>query len=634
LSEDKRILAERYEVGSLIGRGGMADVYEGLDTRLGRKVAIKLLKSDLANDPTFEARFRQEAQASARMAHPTIVRVYDAGEEISTDSNGNQRKTPYIVMEYVRGTLLRDLLHERKLGIPESIGYAEGVLTALEFSHRAGVVHRDIKAANVMITDTGLVKVMDFGIARAVSESSITQAHTNGIVGTAQYFSPEQARGEAVDHRTDLYSTGVLLYEMLAGRPPFKGETAVSVAYQHVSEAVTPPSVHNPLISRELDEVVLRSLAKDRNDRYQTAEEFREHLLAASLDAPIAPIFEEFDGLDAIEHQLTPQAAATLSDLDEFEAIVNGAIDDSEVESQMAEEAAQEQPTEVMSSYDEPTQAIRTAAASESADSNPFAALGVGYETDEQPTTTLVAERKPMNNAGLIWGVGSGAVVFVIGMLVWLLTSISLPNVLPTGDSIMVSDVTNQSYQAAHDTLVGQKLLVHEAFEVSDTVPVDSVIRTDPVAGTAVGINTLITVYVSSGKTQFAMPDLAGMNEQTAKATLDQSKLTLGTIVQAHSSTVPQGQIIESDPVAGTMISAGTTVNLTVSDGLVDVPDVRNYSITEARSALNDSGLLVVLGTKDTCTGSPLGTTVVDQSILPGTTQAGGTITLFVTCAP
>lgn len=634
MSEDKRILAERYEVGSLIGRGGMADVYEGLDTRLGRKVAIKLLKSDLANDPTFEARFRQEAQASARMAHPTIVRVYDAGEEISTDSNGNQRKTPYIVMEYVRGTLLRDLLHERKLGIPESIGYAEGVLTALEFSHRAGVVHRDIKAANVMVTDTGLVKVMDFGIARAVSESSITQAHTNGIVGTAQYFSPEQARGEAVDHRTDLYSTGVLLYEMLAGRPPFKGETAVSVAYQHVSEAVTPPSVHNPLISRELDEVVLRSLAKDRNDRYQTAEEFREHLLAASLDAPVAPVVEEFDGLAAIEHQLTPQAAATLSDLDEFEAIVNGALDDSEVESQIAEEVSQEPATEVMSSYDEPTQAISTAAESESADSNPFAALGVGYETDEQAATTVVAERKPMNNAGLAWGIGSGAVVFVIGMLVWLLTSISLPNVLPTGDSIMVSDVTNQPYQAAHDTLVGQKLLVHEAFEVSDTVPVDSVIRTDPIAGTAVGVNTLITVYVSSGKTQFAMPDLAGMNEQTAKATLDQAKLTLGTIVQAHSSTVPQGQIIESDPIAGTMISAGTTVNLTVSDGLVDVPDVRNYSITEARSALNDSGLLVVLGTKDTCTGSPQGTTVVDQSILPGTTEAGGTITLYVTCAP
>jgi len=633
LSEDKRILAERYEVGSLIGRGGMADVYEGLDTRLGRKVAIKLLKSDLANDPTFEARFRQEAQASARMAHPTIVRVYDAGEEISTDSNGNERKTPYIVMEYVRGTLLRDLLHERQLGIPESIGYAEGVLTALEFSHRAGVVHRDIKAANVMVTDTGLVKVMDFGIARAVSESSITQAHTNGIVGTAQYFSPEQARGEAVDHRTDLYSTGVLLYEMLAGRPPFKGETAVSVAYQHVSEAVTPPSVHNPMISRELDEVVIRSLAKDRNDRYQNAEEFREHLLAASLDVPIAPVASEFEGLDAIEHQLTPQAAAALSDLDQFEAIVSGALDDTDGESPMAEEASQDAPTEVMASYEEPTEAIHTPAKSES-DDNLFAALGVGYDTDEQMAPTVVAERKPMKNAGLVWGVGSGAVVFVIGMLVWLLTSISLPNVLPTGDNILVSDVTNQPFQQARDTLVGQKLLVHEAFEVSDTVPVDSVIRTDPTAGTAVGVNTLITVYVSSGKTQFAMPDLAGMNEKMAKDALDQAKLTLGTIVQAHSSTVPQGQIIESDPIAGTMIGAGTTVNLTVSDGLVDVPDVRNYSITEARSALNDSGLTVVLGTKDTCATAPQGTTVVDQSILPGTTQAGGTITLYVTCAP
>ena len=669
MSENQRILAERYEVGSLIGRGGMADVYEGTDTRLGRKVAIKLLKSDLANDPTFEARFRQEAQASARMAHPTIVRVYDAGEETTTDANGNERKTPYIVMEYVRGTLLRDLLHERKLEIPEAIGYAEGVLTALEFSHRAGVIHRDIKAANIMITDTGLVKVMDFGIARAVSESSATQAHTNGIVGTAQYFSPEQARGEAVDHRTDLYSTGVLLYEMLAGRPPFKGETAVSVAYQHVSEAVTPPSAHNPLISRELDEVVMRALAKDRNERFQNAEEFREHLLAASLDAPVAPVAQEFEGLDAIEHPLTPQAAAALSDLDEFEAIISGALDDNageldaeleaannndsfggepdpavEAQSEQPTEqfVAQSQPTQVMSSYEEPTQAIFTSSSNDlgnnaSNDSNPFAALGVSYDSGDSGDSgsqTVVTERKPLKNPGLVWGVGSGAVVFVIGMLVWLLTSITLPNVHPSGDNIAVSDVTNQTYQVAHDALVAQKLLVHEAFEVSDTVPADSVIRTDPAAGTKVGVNTLITVYVSSGKTQFAMPDLAGMNEQMAKDALDQAKLTLGTIVQAHSSTVPQGQVIESDPIAGTMIGAGTTINLTISDGLVDVPDVRNYSITEARSALNDSGLTVTLGTKDTCSTAPQGTTVVDQSILPGTTQAGGAITLYVTCAP
>ena len=281
MSSNQRVIAGRYEVGNLIGRGGMADVYEGVDTRLGRTVAIKLLKADLANDPNFESRFRQEAQASARMAHPTIVRVYDAGEDVSVDSNGNTNRHPFIVMEYVNGKLLRDLLQERRLTLQEAIDFETGVLTALEFSHRAGIVHRDIKSANVMITDAGQVKVMDFGIARAVSENSATVAHTSGIVGTAQYFSPEQAKGESVDARTDLYSAGVLLYEMLAGRPPFKGESAVSVAYQHVSEAVVPPSEYDPNVSAEMDAVIIRALAKDRNERFQSAEEFREHLLAA-----------------------------------------------------------------------------------------------------------------------------------------------------------------------------------------------------------------------------------------------------------------------------------------------------------------------------------------------------------------
>ena len=205
LTENERLIAGRYRMGQLVGRGGMAEVYEGYDTRLGRTVAIKLLKSDLANDASFESKFRQEAQASARMAHPTIVRVYDAGEEETTDENGNPRKTPYIIMELVRGRLLRELVHEGVLAPEQAIRYIGGILTALEVSHRAGVVHRDIKPANVMIGDGDSVKVMDFGIARAVSDNSATQAATAGIIGTAQYFSPEQARGEAVDGRTDLY---------------------------------------------------------------------------------------------------------------------------------------------------------------------------------------------------------------------------------------------------------------------------------------------------------------------------------------------------------------------------------------------------------------------------------------------
>ncbi|MEI6591537.1 MAG: protein kinase, partial [Actinomycetes bacterium] len=217
------------------------------------------------------------------MAHRTIVRIYDAGEEQLIDANGNGMRRPYIVMEFVKGTVLRDLIHERQLSIAESVSFAQGVLTALEISHRAGVIHRDIKSANIMVTEAGQVKVMDFGIARAVSDSSVTQAHTGGIVGTAQYFSPEQAKGETVDSRTDLYSTGVLLYEMLTGRPPFRGETAVSVAYQHVSEPVIPPSQLNPKLSPELDAVVLHSLAKNRDERFQSAEQFREHLLAALM---------------------------------------------------------------------------------------------------------------------------------------------------------------------------------------------------------------------------------------------------------------------------------------------------------------------------------------------------------------
>ena len=635
LTDNQRILADRYQVGSLIGRGGMADVYEGLDTRLGRKVAIKLLKSDLASDPTFESRFRQEAQASARMAHPTIVRVYDAGEEISTDSNGNERKTPYIVMEYVRGTLLRDLLHERKLGIPESIGYAEGVLTALEFSHLAGVIHRDIKAANVMITDTGLVKVMDFGIARAVSESSITQAHTNGIVGTAQYFSPEQARGESVDARTDLYSTGVLLYEMLAGRPPFTGETAVSVAYQHVSEAVVPPSAHNPLISAELDQVVLRALAKDRNDRYQTAEEFRDHLLAASLEVATPPVSDVFEGAPTVPHELTPEAAAVLNDLDEFESIIAGALGEStEAVEQIVEQAEEVVPEPVVEApstteYNAPiapTQAIST-------NTDPFKTLGVSFDDTGSQPVVVDTDRRPFKNPGLVWGIGSGAVVFVIGIIAWLLTS-TLPNIQPTNGSVSVSAVAGLSFESAQSQLVAQQLLVQKAYEVSDTVAADTVIRTDPAAGTMVGANTLITVYVSSGKTQVSMPDLSGMNEQMAKDAIQQAQLTLGTIVQAHSATIPKGQVIESDPVSGTKLAQGAIVNLTISDGLVDVPDVRNYSLTEARSALAASGLLIAIGTNETCAGSPQGTTVVDQSILPGTTAQGSSITLFVTCAP
>ena len=281
VTEGVRLLAGRYQIGDLLGRGGMADVHSGMDARLGRRVAIKLLKPSLANDPAFRTRFRQEAQAAARMAHPTIVRVFDAGEETVRDASGAELQVPFIVMEQVDGRLLSDIIKQGPVEPAEAGRIVDGILTALEYSHRAGVVHRDIKPGNVMITSSGQVKVMDFGIARAISESSATIAQTSAILGTAQYFSPEQARGEAVDARTDLYSTGVVLYELLTGRPPFRADTAVAVAYQHVSEAPVPPNAYNPAVSPALNAVVMHALAKDRFDRFQSAAEFRQDLEVA-----------------------------------------------------------------------------------------------------------------------------------------------------------------------------------------------------------------------------------------------------------------------------------------------------------------------------------------------------------------
>jgi serine/threonine protein kinase len=282
VTEGTRLLAGRYEVGALIGRGGMSDVHVGVDSRLGRRVAIKLLKPTLATDPRFRVMFREEAQKAARMAHPTIVRVFDAGEETVREPNGLETQVPYIVMEYVDGRLLKDIVAEGPLDPKEAVRIVSGILTALEYSHRALLVHRDIKPGNVMITQNGQVKVMDFGIARAVSDNSATVADTSAVLGTAQYFSPEQARGETVDARTDLYSTGVVLFELLTGRPPFRGDRAAAVAYQHISEAPVAPSTLNPRVSPSLDSVVLHSLAKDKFERFQTAAEFRHDLEDAS----------------------------------------------------------------------------------------------------------------------------------------------------------------------------------------------------------------------------------------------------------------------------------------------------------------------------------------------------------------
>src|SRR5690625_3934911 len=259
----------------------MAEVHVGRDVRLGRTVAIKILREELARDPSFQTRFRREAQSSAALNHPSIVAVYDTGEDISTSSTGSTTNVPFIVMEYVEGHTVRDILRQgNPVPIDEAIEITIGVLSALEYSHQAGIVHRDIKPGNVMITPQGAVKVMDFGIARALADSAATMTQTQAVIGTAQYLSPEQARGEQVDTRSDLYSTGCLLFELLTGQPPFQGDSPVAVAYQHVREAPQRPSVIAADVPESLDRITLMALTKDREHRYATAAQFRVDLEA------------------------------------------------------------------------------------------------------------------------------------------------------------------------------------------------------------------------------------------------------------------------------------------------------------------------------------------------------------------
>jgi serine/threonine-protein kinase len=279
-----RLLGGRYELDGIVGRGGMAEVFKARDIRLDRIVGVKTLRDDLARDQTFQARFRREAQSAASLNHPSIVAVYDTGEDMV-----GSIPVPYIVMEFVDGRTLRDLLRDDRRLLPERAAeITDGVLRALDYSHRNGIVHRDIKPGNVMLTRSGDVKVMDFGIARAVSDSQMTMTQTAQVIGTAQYLSPEQARGERVDARSDLYSTGCLLYELLTGRPPFTGDSPVAIAYQHVKEEPLPPSRLDPEVPAWADAIVLKAMRKDPGDRYQSAGEMRNDIQRALSGAPVA----------------------------------------------------------------------------------------------------------------------------------------------------------------------------------------------------------------------------------------------------------------------------------------------------------------------------------------------------------
>ena len=560
VAQGVRQLAGRYQIGELIGRGGMADVHVGQDNRLGRRVAIKLLKPSLANDPAFRTRFRREAQDAAKMAHPTIVRIFDAGEETVHDASGAETLVPFIVMEYVDGRLLKDVVAEGPLEPAEACRIIEQVLTALEYSHRAGVVHRDIKPGNIMIASNGQVKVMDFGIARAISDSSATIAETSAIVGTASYFSPEQARGETVDARTDLYSTGIVLFELLTGRAPFRGENPVAVAYQHVNSDAVPPSSLNPKVSPALDAVVLRALAKDRFERYQSASEFREDVAAAAAGSVPARKEVAVNDFNATLFGVNPSSVA-------------------------GSEATLRQLT-----VDEDDRLVRT------------------------------QSRPPV---AWIWAGIASMVVIIVAVVFWTL-NLSAPQLAPDL-STDVPNIVGQTFEDATQTLEDSKLTATRIDEASTSVPTGAVIRTDPEAGTNVAPQFAVKVYVSSGQAAITLPDVSRMPEADAITQLEKAGLKYGVSTTTYSPDLAQGLVISSDPGPTSVkpVHAGDTVNLTVSNGLVNVPDVTGQPIAAANTALSALQLVIKVNVDAGCSGG----TVAEQSIL-GDQPQKSTITL------
>ncbi|MBG6055157.1 serine/threonine-protein kinase [Salinibacterium sp. CAN_S4] len=552
VAQGVRELAGRYQIGELLGHGGMADVHLGTDNRLGRRVAIKLLKPSLAQNPAFRTRFRREAQDAAKMAHPTIVRIFDAGEESIKDDRGAEILVPYIVMEYVDGRLLKDIVADGPLEPAEACRIIGQVLTALEYSHRAGVVHRDIKPGNIMITTSGQVKVMDFGIARAISDSSATIAETSAIVGTAAYFSPEQARGESVDARTDLYSTGIMLFELLTGRTPFRGENPVAIAYQHVNSEAPAPSSLNPKVSPALDAVVLRSLAKDRFGRYQSASDFRADVETAAAGS--VPVRKQ---------------VAT----NDFNSTLFGVNPTSTAGS----EAAIRQLT-----------------------------------IDRDDRVTRTQNRPPV---AWIWA-GIVTMVAVIAAVIFWTFNLTPANLAPNL-STDVPSVVGQSYDVGAASLEGSNLVPQKLTEASNDIPENVIIRTDPVSGIPVSPGTTIKVYVSSGELTVAVPDVSRMAEADAIAALEAKKLVYGSTSRDYSPDLPDGTVIRSDPAAGATeqngenIREGDTVNLIVSNGLVNVPDLAGSSLKDANDALSALQLNVNVTTDAGCSGG----TVSGQSV-------------------
>lgn len=553
-----RMLGDRYEIGEVIGRGGMAEVHEGRDLRLGRRVAVKILRPDLARDPSFQARFRREAQSAAALNHPNIVAVYDTGEDSLVNDDGQLAVVPYIVMEYVDGMTLRQLLASGRRLLPErALEISAGILSALDYAHRHGIVHRDIKPANVMLTRTGDVKVMDFGIARAINDTGSSMTTTSAVMGTAQYLSPEQARGEVVDARSDLYSTGVLLYELLTGRPPFTGDSPVSIAYQHVSEMPNPPSQVDPGVTPEVDAVVLHALSKRADDRYQTAAEFRADVERAIAGAPVTAAVPALN-LDRTA-MLTPVDAATAARYEPmydtrrsrsrrrrgfgFWLLALVGLAAAGVGAFLIYQVvfAGGAPAKVQV----PDLAGLTVEAATSTLQQVDLRLGAQTPaTSDSPEGTVIAQQ-PAKGESIEQG-QSVNITFSSGR-----EQATVPQL-----------VALTSVEDARIALQDAGLTLGTVKEKNSSQPAGYVLSQNPAEGTQVDAGSAVNITVSSGLVK--VPKVTGLSEAQARSDLAQSGFDV-QVVELEDGTVSSGTVLAQSPQTGELLARGSTVTITVA---------------------------------------------------------------------
>lgn len=551
-----RPLGGRYELGETLGYGGMAEVHLGRDVRLGREVAVKVLRADLARDPSFQARFRREAQAAASLNHPAIVAVYDTGEDANpANPNG---ALPYIVMEYVEGRTLRDILkNEGPLHPQRGMEIVADICAALDYSHRNGIVHRDVKPGNVMVTRNGAVKVMDFGIARAVTDSAATVTSTAAVIGTAQYLSPEQARGESVDARSDVYSTGCLLYELLSGHPPFTGDSPVAVAYQHVREDPIPPSQVNRDVPRALDAIVLKAMAKNPINRYQSAAEMRADLARAISGRPV-------------------QAEPVMSD-EERTTVLGGPIRTGPVRPPpppMEPEEPRNRRALAFVLLGLGVIAIFVIAAL--IISNALAGGGGGAEKVSVPPLvgkTEAEARTALEDANLKLGTTSRQESTAEQKDKVIAQAPTQGARLDEGDTVDITlgsgpnavtipQIVGQNVDTV-ETQLRQMGLNSVRQDADSEEPEGTVVGSEPAPGAQVAEGTTVTLKVSTGKIE--MPNLVGRTADQALTTLDEKGFTNIQPEYQETNDVPEGTVISQDPTAGTSVGKDDRIVITIA---------------------------------------------------------------------